>query len=463
MRVAAKIGTTLSLSIVALGVTIVSSAPPRAAAWEVPNGQTTEVATGFAAFPDPAAAGVGFAGVRLYSTSSSGYNIPTAGWNVGTNSVSSHGEALTTLPANVPVGGTWAPTVAYISGEYVMWFVGTQKTAGYGANLYVATSASPSGPFAVQYDYYDNNNLAYGLLDPYLWQDHSGNWWLFATQEDGPSNCSNQTSINYIWSQELTSTGLGFSGNSNILVNYGNIYSAIGGNPCPNSQIENPAFVTDPRGTYPYNLTMSYGTWNANNGYETTIIACDTPAGACGWNTSEMTAFPGQVTGGNSSIQNAGGASFVTQSPQWGELYMPFAAAAAGSGTPGPRQLYWDQTNSEIMTAGQELIAGNPDTGVSYCNCLPDGWRLAMQRDANLVLSNASNVAKWTSGTNGGDANAFAVMQGDGNFVVYDDGKALWNSGTEGNPGAFLRFQNSDGNLVVSSADGTRALWTSGT
>jgi hypothetical protein len=53
-----------------------------------------------------------------------------------------------------------------------------------------------------------------------------------------------------------------------------------------------------------------------------------------------------------------------------------------------------------------------------------------------------------------------AVMQGDGNFVVYDGGRAIWNTHTSGLSGAYFIFQN-DGNLVVYK--GGSAKWNSGT
>lgn len=52
------------------------------------------------------------------------------------------------------------------------------------------------------------------------------------------------------------------------------------------------------------------------------------------------------------------------------------------------------------------------------------------------------------------------VVQGDGNVVVYGNGRALWWTGTGGHPGATLSVQ-SDGNVVV--YDRGRALWSTGT
>jgi bacillolysin len=60
---------------------------------------------------------------------------------------------------------------------------------------------------------------------------------------------------------------------------------------------------------------------------------------------------------------------------------------------------------------------------------------------------------------------SIAVMQDDGNFVVYDDAQprnALWWTGTNGNNGAYIILQD-DGNLVVYASDGLTVLWQSRT
>lgn len=79
-----------------------------------------------------------------------------------------------------------------------------------------------------------------------------------------------------------------------------------------------------------------------------------------------------------------------------------------------------------------------------------------MQGDGNFVVYNGSGAALWSSNT-GGVFGAVMKMQGDGNMVVYQGNVAKCSSRTWGHPGAYLRMQ-SDGNLVVYS--GGTALWS---
>jgi GH25 family lysozyme M1 (1,4-beta-N-acetylmuramidase) len=98
--------------------------------------------------------------------------------------------------------------------------------------------------------------------------------------------------------------------------------------------------------------------------------------------------------------------------------------------------------------------------GESVKSC--DGrFELVLQTDGNLVeYLDGSFGALWSSGTSGTDGFA-AVMQSDGNFVLYGArSNALWDSHTSGHGGASLAVQT-DGNMVI--YDGGRALWESDT
>ena len=117
------------------------------------------------------------------------------------------------------------------------------------------------------------------------------------------------------------------------------------------------------------------------------------------------------------------------------------------------------------------------------------GSVLRLGNDGDLVFSTATGAAVWATHTNvasGTNDNPVAsatlrapgvmapntaltsphgayraVMQGDGNFVVYQGSIALWASGTYGHAGAHLALQ-SDNNLIVYSTTNA-VLWTAHT
>src|SRR5215208_92052 len=79
------------------------------------------------------------------------------------------------------------------------------------------------------------------------------------------------------------------------------------------------------------------------------------------------------------------------------------------------------------LQPGDRLLAGESLTSAE------GRYELAYQTDGNLVLyDGATGVALWWTGTVG-EVPGEAVMQGDGNFVVYNaEGTPLWWSGTAG-------------------------------
>jgi hypothetical protein len=84
-----------------------------------------------------------------------------------------------------------------------------------------------------------------------------------------------------------------------------------------------------------------------------------------------------------------------------------------------------------------------------------------MQGDGNLVLYFPNGEAPWGSGTENTDAK-YAIMQGDGNFVIYNaQGQWKWDSATDGHPGAYLEVQT-DGNVVIYDTNRT-PLWATNT
>ncbi|MDR7307907.1 hypothetical protein J2X15_003212 [Rhodoferax saidenbachensis] len=109
---------------------------------------------------------------------------------------------------------------------------------------------------------------------------------------------------------------------------------------------------------------------------------------------------------------------------------------------------------TDRLTPDQTLAAGSEIAS-------PNGQhRAVMQGDGNFVVYRANGTPKWATGTDG-RAIGGIIMQGDGNLVMYDSNGPVWASGTDGHPGAVLVMQD-DGNLVIYGVDGT-PLWATGT
>jgi hypothetical protein len=164
-----------------------------------------------------------------------------------------------------------------------------------------------------------------------------------------------------------------------------------------------------------------------------------------------------------------------------GIVYQVYRVMSAVRGDWEP--IVWD--NMQAGTTGQSIPIQAIRIGFRYrfdgpaCGSLQPGvtltrnqsvsscdgrFYLSMQSDGNLVLYEGlpghPTTAIWSTGTYGTGGQR-AVMQGDGNFVLYDSAnRALWSSGTWNNPGAYLAVQN-DGNVVVYK--GSTPLWASNT
>jgi hypothetical protein len=141
----------------------------------------------------------------------------------------------------------------------------------------------------------------------------------------------------------------------------------------------------------------------------------------------------------------------------WGAL----ALSACG----GPQGA--DGDGVESVTSAQTLYAPSNLLGMYNENLWSDNnqYRLSMQSDCNLVLYEVYGTgwrAVWASNTAGRGTNCYAVMQTDGNLVVYSGTKkVIWSPNTWGHPGAHLVMQN-DRNAVIYDANG-RALWSTNT
>lgn len=114
---------------------------------------------------------------------------------------------------------------------------------------------------------------------------------------------------------------------------------------------------------------------------------------------------------------------------------------------------YTSTVLSDTLSQNQTLSAGQSLTAVNAA------YNLVMQSTGVLQIIGPSGVI-WSRTS---ASNAYALMQSDGNFVIYGQGghPAYWSTGTQGNTGAHIVMQ-CDGNLVVYRTNGT-AAWNSGT
>ena len=101
-----------------------------------------------------------------------------------------------------------------------------------------------------------------------------------------------------------------------------------------------------------------------------------------------------------------------------------------------------------MTNKGTTLYSGGYLAKNDYLTSQNQKFRLILQDDGNLVIYRlAGYQPTWASNTAGQAVNV-AVMQGDGNFVIYGYPGAIWASNTDGKGNCFLTMQD-DGNLVI--------------
>ena len=89
-------------------------------------------------------------------------------------------------------------------------------------------------------------------------------------------------------------------------------------------------------------------------------------------------------------------------------------------------------------------------------------FKLLMQPDGNLVVYQTKDLkVMWASNTMNSGA-MVAKMQPDGNFVLYNaSNSAKWATGTNGHPGAILNLLDTGDLVVYTSISNLTLLWTS--
>lgn len=172
-------------------------------------------------------------------------------------------------------------------------------------------------------------------------------------------------------------------------------------------------------------------------------------------------AFLGVQSDGNIVIYDGGRALWATNT----NVAQRFAMQEDGNlvaytATGGP---VWASNTGQpgavpIFKGGDALATGQTLSSTQYIRSSNRRYFAMMQGDGNLVLYEPGYMPYWASNT-GGHPGAFLAMQSDGNIVIYDGGTPLW--GTNTSSAQYLPMQT-DGNLVAYDSSGA-PVWASNT
>jgi hypothetical protein len=192
--------------------------------------------------------------------------------------------------------------------------------------------------------------------------------------------------------------------------------------------------ITAPDGTYRLSM-QSDGNLVEYTGQSTAVWATGT---------STSGAFASMQSDGNLVVYNPSGA------PLWASNTAGNSGAYVVLGDDGELAVDTD-AGAPVWGAPGTLVPGaqlSPGQSISA----PDGeYTLAMQSDGDLVEFDSSGPVFATGTSTPG---SYAVMQSDGNFVVYNpSGAPLWASNTAGDGGAYVVLGD-NGVLSVLSASG---------
>jgi hypothetical protein len=105
-----------------------------------------------------------------------------------------------------------------------------------------------------------------------------------------------------------------------------------------------------------------------------------------------------------------------------------------------PLEITWSTDGNTMQGGGNASASGNytvtgtyvgeTTTPIWHSNTVGNpGARAVLQQDGNFVIYSASNAVLWSSNT-GGNPGATLTVQNDGNAVLYDNGGALWSTKT---------------------------------
>jgi hypothetical protein len=225
------------------------------------------------------------------------------------------GNALPSLPQWAAPNFTWAPSVAQIGGQYLLYYAA--NPAGSGTEcISVATASQPEGPYVDRTSGpLECQRALGGSIDPSSFVDSNGTPYLL-WKSGGPGSSK-------IWSEQLTAAGTAFATGATatgLLVPV---------HPWESGTVEAPDLV---KANGHYFLFFSGNEWNSAK-YAVGVAVCTGPLGPC----LDSSAQPLLASG--AGAEGPGGPSvFMDATGSW---WMAFHAWAPGAvGFPHSRDLY---------------------------------------------------------------------------------------------------------------------------
>ncbi|MGA3146399.1 MAG: glycoside hydrolase family 43 protein [Acidimicrobiales bacterium] len=228
------------------------------------------------------------------------------------------GNALPTLPSWAAPDATWAPAVAFIGGNYLLYYAALVAGPGGGEEcISVATATQPQGPFT------DDSTAPLecqpslgGSIDPSPFIDTDGKVFLVWKSDGGTGPAT-------IWSEQLNPTGTAFVAGASPTQLLGPDQAWEAG------VVEAPDLVTSGGR---YFLFFSGNNWNSAD-YAIGVATCTGPLGPC----TEPLSEP--LLAGSPKMEGPGGADVFTDTS--GSYWIAFHAWTGGAvGYPNSRDLY---------------------------------------------------------------------------------------------------------------------------
>ena len=225
------------------------------------------------------------------------------------------GNALPSLPSWAAANYTWAPSVAQIGGNFLLYYA--VDVAGSGTEcISVATASQPQGPFIDKSTTpLECQKSLGGSIDPASFVDSNGATYLL-WKSGGPGSSK-------IWSEQLAPSGTAMATRATptLLLVPDQAWEA--------GTVEAPDMITS--GGH-YFLFFSGNEWNTAN-YAVGVAICTGPLGPC------SDASPNPILSSGTDVAGPGGASVFTDTA--GTFWIAFHAWVPGAvGFPNSRGLY---------------------------------------------------------------------------------------------------------------------------